>query len=67
MKFSSSIYQNHRIAMLVENEERRILNNFYKIMEPKNPKCTTKKCKAHNAIFAKLKELVLIHVDLNAG
>lgn len=56
------IYQNHRIAILVDSQERRYLKNFYNMMAPM--KDYTEIEKVH---YERLGNLILIHINIAPG
>ena len=63
------MYQNHRVALLVDSNERTILKNFYKLMEFSVAATNTKtpKTKIDKSHFERLKKLILIHIDIGSG
>ena len=58
------IYHSQQIALLVDSKERRYLKNFYKIMDTKNSKEVSDD---HKEKFEWLKQLILIHIDIDTG
>ena len=56
------IYHSQQIALLVDSKERRYLKNFYKIMT--NAKEVSDD---HKEKFEWLKQLILIHIDIDTG
>ena len=53
------MYHNHRVALLVDSNERTILKNFYELMKFS--------VGIDNPHFKRLKKLILIHIDIGAG
>ena len=61
------MYHEHRIALLVDSNERTILKNFYKMMDSSDTESLGPKTKIDKSHFERLKNLILIHIDIGQG
>ena len=63
------MYHEHRIALLVDTNERAYLKNFYKMMdtEKSDTESLGPKTKIDKSHFERLKNLILIHIDIAPG
>ena len=61
------MYHNHRVALLVDSNERTILKNFYKMMDSSDTESSGPKTKIDKSHFERLKNLILIHIDIGQG
>ena len=61
------MYHNHRVALLVDSNERTILKNFFKMMDSSDTESLGPKTKIDKSHFERLKNLILIHIDIGQG
>ena len=61
------MYHEHRIALLVDTNERAYLKNFYKMMDSSDTESLGPKTKIDKSHFERLKNLILIHIDIGQG
>ena len=61
------MYHNHRVALLVDSNERTILKNFFKMMDSSDTESLGPKTKIDKSHFERLKNLILIHIDIAPG
>ena len=61
------MYHEHRIALLVDSNERTILKNFFKMMDSSDTESLGPKTKIDKSHFERLKNLILIHIDIAPG